>query len=97
MASIRGLLPLLFDMIMQIGNERITTVRVAYGDALMKAVDATGVPTGDDTVVGQRAIENLVQGFLNPMNPPSPPTLLPNERFCICMGGSIPKELQYNG
>ena len=92
MDSIRGLrgLPLFFNMIMQVGNERITAVRVAYGDAQIRPVDGAGVPTGDDAVVGQMAIENLVQGFLNPINPLSPPTLLPNDRFCIRIGGSIP-------
>ena len=88
MASIRGP-SLLFNMIMQVGNDRITAVRVAYGDAQMKPVDAAGVPTGD-AVVGQMAIENLVRGFLNPINPLSPPTLLPNDRFCIHIGGQIP-------
>ena len=58
--SIRGP-SLLFNMIMQVGNERITAVRVAYSDAQMKPVDAAGVPTGDDAVVGQMAIENLVR------------------------------------
>ena len=63
-------------MIMQVGNEHITAVRVAYSDesdSQMKPVDAAGVPTGDDTVVGRRAIEKLVRRFLNPINPLSPP------------------------
>ena len=60
-------------MIMQVGNERITAVRVAYGDAQMKPVDAAGVPTGDDAVVGQMAIENPVR----PGSLPTPSTCPP--------------------
>ena len=77
MASICGP-SLLFNMIMQVGNERITAVGVAYDDAQMKSVDTAGIPTGDDAVVGQMAMENLVRGFLNPINALSPPTLLLN-------------------
>ena len=56
----------------------------------MKPVDAAGVPTGDDTVVGQRAIEKLVRRFLDLIDPLSPPpTLLPNDRFRIRIGRFI--------
>ena len=88
MASIRGFFNI-FNMIMQVGNEHITAVRVAYGDGQMKPVDAAGVPTVDHTVVEKSAIEKLVRRFLNPIDPLSPPTLLPNDRFRIRIGGSI--------
>ena len=88
MASICGFFNI-FNMIMQVGNEHITAVRIAYGDGQMKPVDKAGVPTGDDTVVGKKAIEKLVRRFLNPIDPLSPPMLLPNDRFRICIGGSI--------
>ena len=57
-------------------------VLVAYGDAQTRPVDGAGVPTGDDAVVGQMAIENLVREFLNPINPLSPP-------HCFPMTGSV--------
>ena len=50
-----------------------------------------------DMVVGQTAMEQLVRGFLKPINPSSndhhPPLALGSaDRFCISMCGRIPHE-----
>ena len=76
-----------FHKYMQVRGEFITAVGVTYGDAHI------GPVADDDAVVGRMAIENLVQGFLNPINALSPPALLPNHQFRIRIGGSISAEV----